>query len=312
MNVGGKPASGANSGEHNGPSADAPCRYRSAASLAESNENSASVAAFPTYEGAETLRSSHADNSTNPDNGTASAAANTARAAARPPPAEFGAAALKGQPLVSRAREAAQELFRDFGIPVLLSALIGDEIVAILVLHDSRGRGPGIEVGERRPLLPPVGAPFIAWGSEQAVEAWLAKALPGQRKARLAKWRAALALIRQRGFQVTARSPEGSAVGAQIAQMASGQQVSGFQDRMKDLLGSLGDHLSQLETIHPDETYDVQLIAAPIFDRDGGCVFNLCFGGFPDRLSGALIQTYADRLVRACLQVIRADRAGPV
>lgn len=222
----------------------------------------------------------------------------------------IGDTALKSQPLVSRAQEAARELFRDFGIPVLLSALIGDEIVAIMVVHDRQGRGPGIEVGERRPLLPPVGAPFIAWGSEQAIEAWLAKALPGQRQAQVTKWRAALALIRKRGFQVTARSPEGSAVGAQIAQLAAGRQVSGFQDRMKDLLGSLGDHLSQLEAIDPEETYDTQLIAAPIFDREGGCAFNLCFGGFPDRVSGALIQTYAERLVRACLQVIRADRAG--
>lgn len=222
----------------------------------------------------------------------------------------IGEAALTSQPLVVRAKEAAQELFQEFGIPVLLSALIGDEIVAIMVLHDSQGRGPGIEVGERRPLLPPVGAPFIAWGSEAAIDAWLARALPEQRKGHIAKWRAGLALIRQRGFQVTARSPEGSAVAAQIAQMASGQHVSGYRDRMKDLLGSLGDHFSQLETIDPNETYDIQLIAAPIFNKDGECAFNLCLGGFSADVSGALIQTYADRLVRSCLQVIRADRAA--
>lgn len=222
----------------------------------------------------------------------------------------IGAAALKSQLLVARAQDAAQELFRDLGIPVLLSALVGDEIVAIVVVHDSQGRGPGIDVGERRPLLPPVGAPFIAWGSEQAIDAWLQKALPNQRTGHLAKWRAGLALIRQRGFQVTARSPEGSAVAAQIAQMASGQQLSGFRDQMRDLLGSLGEHLAQLESIDPDDAYDIQLIAAPIFNRDGTCAFNLCLGGFPNKVSGALIQNYADRLVRACLHVMRADRAA--
>jgi DNA-binding IclR family transcriptional regulator len=222
----------------------------------------------------------------------------------------IGDAALKSQLLVARAQDAAQELFRDFGMPVLLSALLGDEIVAILALHDAQGRGPGIDVGERRPLLPPVGAPFIAWGSEAAIDAWLAKALPNQHKGHVAKWRAGLALIRQRGFQVTARSPEGSAVAAQIAQMASAQALSGFRDRMRDLVGSLGEHLAQLESIDPDETYDIQLIAAPIFNRDGECAFNLCLGGFPNKVSGALIQNYADRLVRACLQVMRADRAA--
>jgi DNA-binding IclR family transcriptional regulator len=222
----------------------------------------------------------------------------------------IGEAALRSQPLVARAREAAQELLREFGIPVLLSALVDDEIVAVLALHDAQGRGPGIDVGERRPLLPPVGAPFIAWGSEAGIDAWLAKARPDQRKGHVAKWRAGLTLIRQRGFQVTARSPEGSAIAAQISQMASGEQLSGYRDRMKDLLGSLGEHMSQLESIDPAESYDIQLIAAPIFNRDGECAFNLCLGGFPDKVGGTLIQSYADHLVRACLQVMRADRAA--
>jgi len=223
-----------------------------------------------------------------------------------------GEASLKSQPLVARAKEAAQDLYRDLRIPVLMSALVGDEIVAIVAIHDEEGRGPGIEVGERRPLMPPVGAPFIAWGSEPAIAAWLAKASHDQNKALIEKWRSGLALIRQRGFQVTARSPESSEVAALISQMASGHKVIGYKDQLMHLVGSLGDRLSQLETIEPDELYDIQLIAAPIFNKDGECAFNLCLGGFAGKLSGASIQSCADRLVRACLQIIRADRAVPV
>ena len=221
----------------------------------------------------------------------------------------IGEATLRSQPLVARAKEAARELYEDLGIPVLMSALVGDEIVAIVAIHDEEGRGPGIEVGERRPLMPPVGAPFIAWASESAIDAWLAKVSPDQNKGLIEKWRSGLALIRQRGFQVTARSPESSEVPALISQMASGHRVFGYKDQMIDLFGSLGDRLSQLGTIERDELYDIQLIAAPIFNRDGECAFNLCLGGFADKLSGAAIQSHADRLVRACLQIIRADRA---
>lgn len=220
-----------------------------------------------------------------------------------------GEASLKSQTLVARAKEAAQELYEDLRVPVLMSALVGDEIVAIIAIHEE-GRGTGIEVGERRPLVPPVGAPFIAWASDPAIDAWLAKASPDQDKALVEKWRQGLALIRQRGFQVTARSPESSEFAALIAQMAAGHKVIGYKDQMMHLVGSLGDRLSQLETIQPDELYDIQLIAAPIFDREGGCAFNLCLGGFAGKLKGASIQSYADRLVRACLQIIRADRAA--
>jgi DNA-binding IclR family transcriptional regulator len=59
----------------------------------------------------------------------------------------------------------------------------------------------------------------------------------------------------------------------------------------------------------PDDLYDVVLIAAPIFDQNGEAAFSLCFGGFSEKISGARIHTYADRLVRTCVQIMREDRS---
>jgi hypothetical protein len=61
-------------------------------------------------------------------------------------------------------------------------------------------------------------------------------------------------------------------------------------------------------SIDLDALYDVTMIAAPIFDRYGACAFNLCLGPFPGLLSGQAILDFADRLLEACVQVIRADR----
>jgi DNA-binding IclR family transcriptional regulator len=219
-----------------------------------------------------------------------------------------GQAALVSQPLIARAKEAAETLFQEFGVPVLLSAAIGEEIVGIVSIADSSGRGPGLRVGERLPLVAPVGAPFLAWSPEAAIETWIARNALGKSEKVADEWRRALALTRKRGFQVTLRAPDGPVIASLMAEMASGRRISEYKDEVLSLIHSFDHHLSQPEIISPDELYDIVLIASPLFDQNGEAAFNLCFGGFSEKVSGATIQTYADRLMRTCLQIMRDDR----
>src|SRR6516162_11354978 len=53
-----------------------------------------------------------------------------------------GQAGLKSQPLIARARSAAEELVRELDIPVLLSTVVGAEILAVLALENADGRSP--------------------------------------------------------------------------------------------------------------------------------------------------------------------------
>jgi DNA-binding IclR family transcriptional regulator len=220
-------------------------------------------------------------------------------------------AALKSQPLIGRAKQAAGELFAEFGAPVLLSAVIGDEIVGVVSIPDATGASPGLGVGERRPLLAPIGASFLAWSSEAAIEAWIARNASPHHAESAQEWRRTIALTRQRGFQVTLRSPEGPEIATLMAEMASGQRAPESREGVRRLISSLDLHVCQPETIEPDELYDVILIAAPIFDQDGEAAFSLCFGGFSEKLAGATVLAHAERLVRTCVQIMRDDRARP-
>jgi DNA-binding IclR family transcriptional regulator len=222
----------------------------------------------------------------------------------------IGDAALRSQTLVARAKEAAEELSAELGVAVLLSAVIGDEMVGIVSIADASGRGAGLKVGERRPMAPPLGAPFLAWSSEAAIEAWIARSGAPHRDTLAREWRHTLALTRKRGFQVTLRSPEGPDISAVMAEMASGRGAPDYKEGVARLINSLDLHLAQPETIEPDQVYDVVLIASPIFDQSGEAAFNLCFGGFSEKLTGAVVSSYADRLVRTCLQVMREHRAA--
>jgi DNA-binding IclR family transcriptional regulator len=220
-----------------------------------------------------------------------------------------GGAALQSQTLIARAQDAAQELFAETGAPVLLSTLIGDEIVGLVSIAEPAGRGPGLRVGERRPLVPPVGASFLAWSPASTIEAWIARSAAPHHDTLAEEWRHSVALTRRRGFQVTLRTREGPEIASLISDMAAGRRATEYKEGVTRLINSLDLHLEQPETIEPGEVYDVVLIAAPIFDQAGEACFNLCFGGFAAKLTGATITAYADRLVRTCVQIMREDRA---
>jgi DNA-binding IclR family transcriptional regulator len=221
----------------------------------------------------------------------------------------IGQAGFKSQPMIARVHRAAQELLRDLDVPVLLSTIVGGDILAVLALEDSQGRAPGLWVGERLPLVPPLGAPFLAWASEEAIEGWIAsRAAPPE--PRLAdEWRRNLELTRERGFQVAMSWAKGPSLATMMLDMANGGAGGEYRSELTRLINTLEDYNPQPETILADEFYDVVMIAAPIFDATGSAVFNLSLGGFPQKLSGAMINDYAERLVRTCLEIMRADRA---
>ena len=86
-----------------------------------------------------------------------------------------GQAAAVANPILARARTAAERLLEDLGLPVLLSTRIGDEIVCIFSLVNESGRTAGMRAGERVPLVPPIGASFVAWAPPDQAETWISR-----------------------------------------------------------------------------------------------------------------------------------------
>jgi DNA-binding IclR family transcriptional regulator len=68
--------------------------------------------------------------------------------------------------------------------------------------------------------------------------------------------------------------------------------------------------LTQPETIEPGEAYDISLIAAPIFDREGQARLSLGLGGFSGPVEGKRILDLSALLLDTCLRVMREERAN--
>ncbi len=220
-----------------------------------------------------------------------------------------GQAAFQALPLAVRAREAAARLFEELQTPVLLSTIAGDEILSLAAFATSDGRSTGLRVGQRAPLIPPNGAHFLAWASEPDISAWLARSA-NQDEANIDSLRATLALVRQRGFQVTLRTSTKTELAMLMAQMATGQPPLDYKTQVTHALSDASWPLSQPETIEPGESYDIVLIAAPIFDRDGHAYLSLGLGGFAAPVDGQTILDLSARLLETCLRVMREERAS--
>lgn len=221
----------------------------------------------------------------------------------------IGKAALKAHPLAVLAEPVAEELARELGVNVLLNTTVGSDIVCVHSCPDPMGRRGAMDVGERLPLVPPAGQPFLAWSSEEEIAAWIARAPSPHNEDLAAEWRRMLALTRERGFQVSLRMASKATISAMMSEMASRQGKIDYRDEISRYVTALDSHLVQPETIEAAEYYDIMLIASPLFDQTGKVAYNLCLSGFTGQTSGAKIIAHSQRLVSACLRVMQEVRA---
>lgn len=217
----------------------------------------------------------------------------------------MGHSAMRAQPLIARADAVAQMLSSELDLPMLLSTRIGEEILGVLAIDTPDGRSAGLEVGERMPLVPPIGASFVAWGDEAEAEAWLNRGEGAPDDDRRALWQAGLIRLRERGYQIELRQKNDSELAERMTAMASGERATRYKAELLKFVHALGSGPIQPDEISPGESYDLLLLAAPIFDRDGQCVYNLCIGGFRGPLDGAEVRALGDRLLKASLTVMR-------
>lgn len=205
-----------------------------------------------------------------------------------------GQAALTGHPLLAHAEAAARGLLADLAVPVTITAQVGGEIVGVLSLGG--GDHPLMRVGTRRAMVPPTGAAFVAWSAEDDIARWAAKS-PDRNPAAVGALRRGAGVIRERGFEVLLSAPESARLASQLRAFSTAGALR------------MGPGMVLLETIHDARRYDVLMIAAPVFDRQGHCALNLCLGPFPEPLTGAGILARADRLLAECVAAMQADRA---
>ncbi len=214
----------------------------------------------------------------------------------------IGHAALESHPAIDIARDEARDLAQQLDLEVLLTARTGDDLIGLARAGRYAAPNAALRVGQRVPMIPPFGAPFMAWAPDAQVRRWLADATGD---AVIAPYLDLLQIVRERGYAVTLRNPVQSQLGEVIAGLSDSPHETGLKRRMTNLLRELGIDVYHLGTADPSRAYEVGMLSAPIFNVHGHAAFTLSLLGFRDGLTAAEIQVYADGLMACCLTVTR-------
>ncbi len=199
-----------------------------------------------------------------------------------------GVVALEHHPGLDAARRLIGPLADELGTEVVLTARTVDEIVFVAHAGEPTPNGPSIREGERVPLVPPIGAVFMAWAAPGEVDEWLAR-MPEASADTVAGWKASLDVVRRRGFSVSAGSDTQRTFGERVFTLSDDPGRADLRDDVAELLGALAREDYPVVDLDDARTFDVGMIAAPVFGPDSSVIAAITATGFPERLPASAV-----------------------
>jgi len=211
----------------------------------------------------------------------------------------LGSAALECHGAVDLARDAARELAGETGLEVAVTAPAGSSIVFLARAGEPSARGVPVHVGQHVPLVPPLGSVFVAWGD---ADAWLAGADDP------APLLAVLESVRRRGYSIALEADARKSLGHALDDLAGLPADDRRRATVEQLVADLGRREYQVRDVDPSRSYDVSMIAAPVFGAGGEVVLALTLLGFDAGLRGMDVVAYGEQLRDTTLVVTKRSR----
>ncbi|MGH9193515.1 MAG: hypothetical protein ACRDZ0_13710, partial [Acidimicrobiales bacterium] len=163
------------------------------------------------------------------------------------------------------------------------------------------------------PLMPPLGAVWMAWSDRPSVEAWLARTATAEA---VSPSEAALPAIRRDGYAVTRASPElrllsrpPQPAGPAPTGTTGGRHRRPVPDEVRELLVAIGRQHLLLIDVDDAGSYQIADVAAPVFDASGTAVLVVALSGLDDvELGGTVIRALGARVAATAEALTAAVR----
>ena len=217
-----------------------------------------------------------------------------------------GFAALEQHPAIGAAIEQAELLAEELDREVGLTAVAGRDVIFLA----RRGPEPLAASigypGDRTPLLAPIGAVFMAWADDVAVDEWLARASIDDAAAD--SYRRALADIRARGFSVPMRPLGGPEMADAISHLRDDPAAPDAEQRLTEVLHALPELLLHVDDVPGTDKVLYTTVAAPIFDPIGRVLLSLSVTGPEHPVPVDEVLELGRRVVRSAAVATRQGR----
>jgi DNA-binding IclR family transcriptional regulator len=207
--------------------------------------------------------------------------------------------AVRGDAGLVAARPAAQDLARATRACVAVVTRRGHEARVVDVFDHGPPFGLKTSTGQSIPLVPPFGAVFVAWADDQGVAQWLEQ--PGVKisKSERARYRTALAAVRERGYSVTVADISKRDLSVAITKLADEPDALDAQRLRDDMMREIV-HTEYLPTaIDHKAMLRVSQMSAPVFDRFGNVPAAIMLLGPPYEITAAEITVLGMQLQSA-------------
>jgi DNA-binding IclR family transcriptional regulator len=190
-----------------------------------------------------------------------------------PAAAAVGNAAADAHPVIELARLEMVDLAESTGFECSGTVQVGRDVLCIAVEGKPTGRSVELAPGQRIPLQPPIGQPFLAWMPPAERRDWITE-LPGDLQERVADYLHSHGpVVRQRGYSIGLDDlrPDRPSVSQKLAEHPNDADLR--ESLLQQFFEELPDY-AVLE-FEPDTVYNIGNIAVPVFDPDGRVAFCL-------------------------------------
>jgi DNA-binding IclR family transcriptional regulator len=208
----------------------------------------------------------------------------------------IGQAAIEKHRGIEIARREVARLAAELDVQCSATVVVDDDVLVLVKEGTAHSHLGLTRVGERRPLIAPLGLCHVAWSSEAAIDTYVARVAPYLTPHVREHLQASFPLIRQRGFAI-AGNGSGSARTRQTMVMPGGQQRdAAYWSRVFELVGQLSLNEVQLFDLDQARPLGISYMAAPVFTPDAAVAFQLVISGMPTDLEDSKISSHAERL----------------
>jgi flavin reductase (DIM6/NTAB) family NADH-FMN oxidoreductase RutF len=199
-------------------------------------------------------------------------------------PQSFAAAAepdlIEHLRLVDLARPHMEETATRHGVECHASSAVGDEIVLLATAGKPAGGRAFSRVGQRLPLIPPLGTALVAW-SDPATDAWIARAPGTVSDERRREFERLAARVRDRGFSVATWSENLRKLEATVDDTTLAGLTPQGRRAVRQLVEQLGGEHEPDDIRDPRRDYSLRNLTVPVFDQRRDVVMQLTLYGLP-------------------------------
>ncbi|MFT3966207.1 MAG: helix-turn-helix domain-containing protein [Sphingobium sp.] len=209
-----------------------------------------------------------------------------------------------------------EQLAAAVGTECWATVAIGDKSMVVAEAGRPGSHSLSLRVGNRFPMIAPVGHAFVAWSESAQIAAWIDRAESDDFKLDRARIEQELALVRAQGYSVLFYERPGYRPSEALQYLTGEPENPERREKVRAAMQEFGDWEFLLP--EPGRIYNISNVTAPVFDPYGKVLMLIVLNGFT-QIEGGDLLGHVERLLQTTriltkngggrMPAIKADRS---